>query len=643
MTIVNPLIAGESRPSADRTVLRDVHGRELADVGLAPRLAAQAAVNRLRRSADGRAPAPEVFREAARLFATAELDGEGPDEYVALTVRGTGLTTATVRRAMADLTVEISELPQIVAGAGVRTLDTGRYVRHVPAGRLFAAVMASNHPLPHGSWIEPLAHGYSVLVRPGSRDPFTPRRLAAALLAAGLPPEKLAVLPSRHEVGGFLLEAADRGVVYGSEQAVSAWRDRADVAVRGPGRSRALLDLPPAEPLVEHLASAAAFDGGTRCMNLSAVLTSHDAQEVARRLALRLARLPVARAQDAEATLLVLDRARAEATRRAMEKLATELTDHSTPLYDGDFLVDLGDGSYLPRPMVFAADHADHPALGTEYGFPFVVVAPWRPGDGQRPLSPALVLNLLTEDDDLAEQALLDPGVRKVTRGPVHPWERHVAGMPHDGDYTAFLLDAKGLVLSDRTPGPAPEEPAASSPAGRRGAPRPQSLELNDSTRMLLACDGSTTVLLQALTGLELTIRVDAQDPTTAGRLDPRIRDVLDLAADAAVFERRSCLVTADLEVVSVNHVVYDRLAFERIGVPDLRQPIGLQFRERRVHQHREQLSSGLAAWGEAGADQDVDAAFKEYLIHYAVGGTVYLHERFNPRFVPVAGPPRLG
>ncbi|MFD7448380.1 aldehyde dehydrogenase family protein [Kitasatospora sp. NPDC059827] len=446
MLVIDPLVAGESRPSADRAVLTDVHGEPLADVGLAPRLAAQAAVNRLRRHADGLPPEPEVFRTAARLFATAELDGESADAYVRHTVRGTGLASTTVRRGLADMAAEIEELPATTAAElpAARLTPTHR-VHRAPAGRLFTAVMASNHPLPHATWVQPLHHGYSVVVRPGSRDPFTPRRLAAALLAAGLAPEKLALLPSPHAVGSFLLNAADRGIIYGNEQAVGDWSDRARVATRGPGRSRALLDLPLTDALLDHLATSAAFDGGTRCTNLSAVLTSNDVHDTAAALAGRLAHLPVLPAADPESVLLVVGRERADGLRRQMAKLATELTDHSTPLYGEDFLVDLGDGSFLPRPVVLAADRADHPAVGTELAFPFVVVAPWSPADGIAPLRPSLVLNLLTENAAITGQALLDPAVRKITDGAVLPWEL-VPGMPHDGNYTEFLLDAKGVV-----------------------------------------------------------------------------------------------------------------------------------------------------------------------------------------------------
>lgn len=159
-------------------------------------------------------------------------------------------------------------------------------------------------------------------------------------------------------------------------------------------------------------------------------------------------------------------------------------------------------------------------------------------------------------------------------------------------------------------------------------------IELSASTRMLLACDGSTTLLLQALTGHELSIRVDAQGDTPAGRLPHRIRSALGLADTAVVLERRSCLVTSEQEVVSINRVVFDEVAHNWMGVPDSGTPIGLQFRDQRVHQHREQLSTGLMRWRDSLTERWVDSAFKEYVIHYAAGGRAYVHEQFNPHMV---------
>ncbi|MEV7598208.1 aldehyde dehydrogenase family protein [Kitasatospora sp. NPDC089797] len=446
--VIDPLVAGVPAPSADRQLLTDVFGVALADVGTAPRLGAQVALDRLRAAADGLPPAAGIFPAAARLFATAELDGEGPEAYVERVVRSAGLPARTVRLALADIAAEIEALDRTVTAELPPPLPSATHrVEWAPGGRVFAAVMAGNHPLPHVSWVHALFVGYSVLVRPGSRDPFTPRRLTAALLAAGLPPHKLTHLPCDHRAAAYLLDTADRGIVFGGDDAVAAWQDARHIATRGPGRSRALLDGAPTPELLEHLVTSIAHDGGTRCTNLSAVLTTAPVGQLADRLAARLAQLPVLPATDPRGSLLVVGRERAEALRRHVAKLADGLTDHSTPHYDGDFVVELDDGSFLLRPLVLSADRADHPAVGTELGFPFVVVAPWSATDGTDALGPALVLNLLTDDDALVSRAVRDPRIRKVTVGTALPWDL-IPGLPHDGSLTQFLLEPKGVVVA---------------------------------------------------------------------------------------------------------------------------------------------------------------------------------------------------
>ncbi|MEC4019659.1 aldehyde dehydrogenase family protein [Streptomyces sp. H27-D2] len=446
MIRIDPVTGGRPVPSGDRAVLLSVLGEPLADVGQAPRLLAQAALNGMRRHADGLPPGADLFAEAALLFAGAELDGESPEEYVAWVTLSTGLTATTVRLAVTDLCAEITSLPGTTA-AELPATDFGQgfCTRWVPRGRVFAGVMASNHPVPNSTWVQALFHGYSVLVRPGSRDPFTPRRLVSALLRAGLAPHRLAFLPGPHEVGEFLLRQADRGIMYGGKQAVRTWRGDERVAVRGPGSTKAFLDTGLDDRLLDHLAASAAFDGGTRCTNLSAVLTTRPVAEVADLLARRLCALPVLPAHHPSASLLVVAAERAEQLRLSTDRLRTGLTDHSARHDPHEPLVRLDDGSYLPRPLVLAADRADHPDLGTELPFPFVIVAPWTEADGTAPMRDSLVLNLLTDREDIAERAVREPSVRKVTRGAVLPWTA-VAGIPHDDNYTQFLLEPKGVV-----------------------------------------------------------------------------------------------------------------------------------------------------------------------------------------------------
>jgi acyl-CoA reductase-like NAD-dependent aldehyde dehydrogenase len=60
-------------------------------------------------------------------------------------------------------------------------------------GDVFAVHASGNHPGVHGLWLEAVALGYRVVVRPSQREPFTPHRLITALRQAGLGNDQVAL------------------------------------------------------------------------------------------------------------------------------------------------------------------------------------------------------------------------------------------------------------------------------------------------------------------------------------------------------------------------------------------------------------------------------------------------------------------
>jgi acyl-CoA reductase-like NAD-dependent aldehyde dehydrogenase len=306
-------------------------------------------------------------------------------------------------------------------------------------------VAPSNHVNPHLTWIRALSLGYGVIVRPGTRDPFTPFRLAAALLAAGLPPHCLSVLPGDHRLGERLLAESDLGIVYGGPAAVSRWTDHPRVLTRGPGRSAVLLDQPLSPDILEALVRSVAADAGIRCTNTSVIRTSQDPTEVAGALASRMDTVPALPAADRDAVLPTFSAQQAGQLRRTIVGLEQAgFRRHSA---DGG-LVALPDGSYAARPVVLSATNPRHPSVGTELPFPFVVVTPWSAADGVEPFGRTLVLSIFSDDADLPLTALAQPGIRRVVAGTVSPWTSGPQ-LPHDGSLPAFLLEPKAL-LSDK-------------------------------------------------------------------------------------------------------------------------------------------------------------------------------------------------
>lgn len=449
-TVTVPVLrSGQERASRDSRDLHDVNGDPLARVHEAPALMTKLTAKAMRQAPDmDRDELLAVLTEAGRLFAEATLGGESPEEYCRVQALASGVPIAVARGTLARLRNDSALLGEVVAKQA--PLGAGRTARWARRGSVLGVVAPSNHPATQGAWLQALAMGYRVAVRPGTRDPFTPLRLVRALLAAGLDPDTVALLPGSHATADALVRASDLALVYGGEDAVGRYRGDARVLVRGPGRSKILLDAPgpydegTAGEALGHLVREIASDGGVRCTNTTAVFTSGDHRALAEALADRLARLPVHPVTDDRAVLPVRPRKEAEGLRAAVTRAAQGAPDLADRHYPDGPLAPVGPDSVALRPAVIAVDTADHPGLRTELPFPCVWVAPWRPSDGVAPLTDSLALTLLTDRTGLVTEALESPSVRTVLHGAADGWWKDPY-LPHDGYLGQFLMEARGF------------------------------------------------------------------------------------------------------------------------------------------------------------------------------------------------------
>nr|WP_202514036.1 MULTISPECIES: hypothetical protein [unclassified Streptomyces] len=178
-----------------------------------------------------------------------------------------------------------------------------------------------------------------------------------------------------------------------------------------------------------------------------------------------------------------------------------------------------------------------------------------------------------------------------------------------------------------------PVDPAPAALARPRRSPDPP---LPPETRLLLASDGSTTLLLESLLGFTMTVHVISQEAVDATAIPSGAREVLQLGDDSRAVRRLSELRAPDGRVVSRNLVAHP--AAESPHLPDAADltPLGLRLRALRFpQQHRSLLAHGLTHWDDA-AHVPV-CAFKEYVIRCADESRIYVRERFNPGLVPVS------
>ncbi|MBZ4321554.1 aldehyde dehydrogenase family protein [Streptomyces huiliensis] len=434
-----------------KEVIRDVSGRPVAELSMVPRLYVRRALAALRRAEalppDERTAA---LAEAARLFATGTIDGLSVERYEHAVARVSGLPLSVVRQTTGTLATGLAGAYGFACQARPRgsrdastAAGTARWIRR---GDVLSALVAGNHPGVHSQWVEALALGYRLAVRPSRREPLSAHRLVTALHEAGFGTDHVVLLPTDHSTADELVAGGDLAIVYGDDTVLDKYRSATTVLPHGPGRVKILVTAD--TDYTRHLdtiVDSIAAQAGAACVNATAVFVEGDPAPLAEAIAGRLATLPSLPPEHAEAALPVrpLDEA------RNLEKYVHSEAAGATARLGGDTIAaDLGDGSAVLRPAVFQVDRADAPQTRLEMPFPCVWIAPWSRSDGLAPLRDTLTLTALTSDRDLVTRLLDEPTIRNLHVGD-HPTHILTPGLPHDGYLGEFLMRSKTFTTTE--------------------------------------------------------------------------------------------------------------------------------------------------------------------------------------------------
>lgn len=438
--------------SIDKAEVTDVCGNMLAELSLAPIPYVNRTIATLRTSR--RLPAEariSALRAAADQFRNGTIDGLDRDEYENLVARASGLPITTVREAtdhIADVAETAYDRAQAArphgAAADLDSVpDTGGGV-WVRRGTVFGVHAAGNHPGVHVHWLEAVALGYAVAVRPSRREPFTPRRLICALREAGFTAQ-LAFLPTDYDAADAIIRAVDLAMVYGGDDVMAKYAGNSTVLPQGPGRSKILITAGADwRDHVDLIVDSVGRGGGTACTNTSAVFVDGDAAALARAVGEKLVLLPSYAPERSEARLPVTTVSSARAMADHLRRIAAG----STPVLSADDVVDeLGDGSAVLCPSVYLVTGPSSRAVQTELAFPCLWVSPWKPDDGIECLGDTLALTVIGADESLAEQLIASHALHNVYIGP-HPTYWSAFGAPHDGYLGDFLMSTKAVTRS---------------------------------------------------------------------------------------------------------------------------------------------------------------------------------------------------
>ena len=331
-----PLLrAGQPYASLDRLAVAHIAtGQPLAQVSQANRgliardLAAQER-NRQALQAFTVAELVAICQRAADLFLRAELplgdDGQTPDDYVAQVSATTGLPQSLARANMDKIHRAGVEMPAVLNGltrgldltwlrpvAVARALGTGVLsgltrgldltilddgpspLHFVPHAQALGCILPSNSPGVHALWLPAIPLKTPLVLKPGREEPWTPYRIAQALIAAGCPPHALSYYPTDHGGSTEILLRCERSLLFGGGATVAPWRGDPRVQLHGPGRSKIIIGADKIdhwEHYLDLMVASIAANGGRSCLNASGIWVPAHGREIATALGERLSQI----------------------------------------------------------------------------------------------------------------------------------------------------------------------------------------------------------------------------------------------------------------------------------------------------------------------------------------------------------------
>ncbi len=403
----------------------------------------------------------EICGKAAVLFAVAELDGIGPEEYVRRLSATSGLPETLCRLNMEKIRTVLAGMADVLAGL-TRGLDLsaldagwgvqdGRRVSFQAQAEALGAVLPSNSPGVHSLWLPAFALKIPVIVKPGREEPWTPLRILHALMAAGLPREAAFYYPADHGGATEILLRCGRSMFFGDAGTVRPFKDDPRVQIHGPGWSKVIFGEDQVANWDAHLdvvVRSIAENGGRSCLNASGVWVPSEAgigRRIAEALAERLAGIEALPLDHPEARLAAFTKP--EAAQRISDWIDRQLRIPGavdlTAAIRGDRLVEVGGATFLLPTLVWCED-PEHPLATAELLFPFATVVEVPRAELLSRIGSTLVATAITEDAGFERELLACPSIDRLNLGPV-PTSRVSWDQPHEGNLFAHLYRQRSI------------------------------------------------------------------------------------------------------------------------------------------------------------------------------------------------------
>ena len=407
-----------------------------------------------------------MVAKAGDLYADATIpmgDGEqSPEDFVRAQSATTGLPEHMCRgnmqknrfvmqnmREILDALTRGLDLNILTQGYGTENRDV--IVSYQANSPVLGAVLPSNSPGVHTLWLPAIPLQIGLALKPGSQEPWTPYRIAYAMIEAGVPAEAFSVYPGGHDAGGAILSACRRAMIFGGAQTVEQYKGNPGVSVHGPGFSKILLGDDVVDDWAQYIdmmVQSVFINGGRSCINSSGIWASRHTKEIAQALADRLGPIEVKPPDDPEAGLaaFTVEGMAAGVWSMLEADLAESGVTNMTASF-GPRLEEKESCAYL-RPMVVHCQSPECAIANKEFMFPFVSVVECPQDQMLAKIGPTLVGSAITNNDDFIVRLGEATNIDRLNIGPI-PTNQLNWLQPHEGNIIDFLYRSRAYQLDN--------------------------------------------------------------------------------------------------------------------------------------------------------------------------------------------------
>lgn len=420
-----------------------------------------------RRSLQAISPADLIAmcKQAGELFETGTLDvgdsKQSPEDFIQQQSATTGMPISMCRANVTKNAFVLKNIDQIldcltrgldlnILARGYGEEGRGVTVSYQAQCDALGAVLPSNSPGVHTLWLPVIALQMGLVLKPGSSEPWTPYRVYAAMVAAGIPAETFCLYPGAGaDIGGAILASCRRSMIFGGPQTIEQYSGNPKVQVHGPGYSKVVLGddcVDDWEQYIDLIVDSVYRNGGRSCINASSVYASRHTKEIAEAVAAKLGPIEVLPPEDPDSGLAAFTiEGAAPAIWSAIENDAKDsLVTDMTSQY-GERLVERQPVAYL-RPVVLHHASIESESRNKEYMFPMVNIVECPQNKMLDAMDYTLVCTAITGDEAFCHNLIGSTEIDRLNIGPI-PTPQLDWLQPHEGNLIEFLYKNRALQI----------------------------------------------------------------------------------------------------------------------------------------------------------------------------------------------------